>query len=105
MTKIQNLLTKYPDRVPIVLSSKTYIKGNPLRFIVPLNLTVTQFMVLLRTKIELKQEEAIFIFVKDIQTGQDIMVQSSVTMESLYSQYKDKDNLLNLFFEKEAVFG
>jgi hypothetical protein len=105
MTKIQNLLTKYPDRVPIVLSSKTYIKGNPLRFIVPLNLTVTQFMVLLRTKIELKQEEAIFIFVKDMQTGQDIMVQSSVTMESLYSQYKDKDNLLNLFFEKEAVFG
>jgi GABA(A) receptor-associated protein len=104
MPKIQNLLNKYPDRVPIVLFSKTYIK-NPLRFAVPLDLTITQFMVLLRTKIELKPEEAIFFFVKDNDTGQDIMVQSSVTIESLYSQYKDKDNLLNLFFEKEAVFG
>jgi hypothetical protein len=105
MTKIQNILNKYPDRIPIVLFSKTYIKGNPLKFIVPYELTITQFMVLLRTKIELKPEEAIFIFVKDTETGQDIMLQSSLTMDSLYSKYKDKEQLLNLFFEKEAVFG
>jgi GABA(A) receptor-associated protein len=105
MPKIQNLLNKYPDRVPIVITSKTYIKDNQLRFAVPQNLTITQFMVLLRTKIELKPEEAIFFFVKDNDTGQDIMVQSSVTIEYLYTQYKDKDSILNLFFEKEAVFG
>ena len=105
MTKIQNILNKYPDRIPIVLSSKTYLKGNPLKFIVPYDLTITKFMVLLRTKIELKPQEAIFLFVKDTDTGSDIMLQSSITMELLYTQYKDKEHLLNLFFEKEAVFG
>jgi len=105
MTKIQNLLNKYPDRIPIVLSSKTYLKDNPLKFIVPYDLTITKFMVLLRTKIELNPEEAIFLFVKDMETKQDIMIQSSATMELLYAQYKDKDLLLNIFFEKEAVFG
>ena len=67
--------------------------------------TISKFMVLLRTKIELKPEEAIFLFVKDTDTGADIMLQSSVTMELLYTQYKDKEHLLNIFFEKEAVFG
>jgi GABA(A) receptor-associated protein len=105
MTKIQNLLNKYPDRIPIVLSSKTYLKDNPLKFIVPYEQTIAQFMVLLRTKIQLKPEEAIFFFVKDTETGQDIMVQTSSTIEYLYTQYKDKDLLLNLFFEKESVFG
>ena len=50
-------------------------------------------------------EESIFVFVIDKITKKDILAPASITMDALYSQYKDDNLILNLYFEKEAVFG
>jgi hypothetical protein len=63
-------------------------------------------MKILRNKVSLKPEEAIFIFVKDKSLNNDaFMVPASSSIESIYNQYKDNNLVLNLIYEKEAVFG
>jgi hypothetical protein len=109
--KIEILLRKYPDRVPIIISSKS-IKHNVNRFITPLNMTISEFIVILRQKIQIVPSDAIYIFIKqkskntDNNTiNTDIMVQPSATIGTLYDMYKDDNMVLNILFEKEAVFG
>ncbi len=107
--KIEQLLFKHPDRIPIVISSVSHKEHGVNRFIVPVDMTVGGFMTLLRKKVELAATETIFIFIKKnndgtISTG-DIIATTSATLGSLYEQYKDDKLVLNLIYEKENVFG
>jgi GABA(A) receptor-associated protein len=107
--KIETLLKKYPDRVPIIITSRSInLKDNNTNntnFIVPSNITIAEFIIILRKRIKIYKEESIFMFVIDNITKKDIMVQSSITIDTLYSQYKDENLILNLYVEKESVFG
>ncbi len=109
--KIETLLKKYPNRVPIVITSRSINlkekenNTNNTNFIVPSNITIAEFLIILRKRIKIYNEEAIFMFVIDNITKKDIMVPSSSTIDSLYSQYKDENLILNLYVEKESVFG
>jgi GABA(A) receptor-associated protein len=108
--KIEEILRKYPDRIPIVISSKSFKSHDINRFIVPVDMTINQFMLILRNKTKLKEMEAIFIFVKDGNSKNkdntnEIIAPVSETLGSLYDKYKDEKLVLNLFYEKEAVFG
>jgi GABA(A) receptor-associated protein len=105
--KIEELINKHPNRIPIVISSKSFKEHNVNRFIVPIDMTVNQFMLILRNKTKIISTEAIFIFVKDYKKGNknDIIAPVSETIGSLYDKYKDDKLILNLFYEKEAVFG
>jgi GABA(A) receptor-associated protein len=109
--KIEQLLSKHPDRIPIVISSVSHKIHGINRFIVPLDMTVGGFMTLLRKKVELSVNESIFIFVKKNINSQssvskgDILAPTSATLGSLYEQHKDDKLVLNLAYEKENVFG
>ena len=128
--KVELLLKKYPDRLPIIISSSSIkIKNTHKRFIVPYDMTISQFMILLRQKIALGETEAIFIFIKPSKnesespapiesesepkqeteikytSGKDILVSPTTSIITLYNQYKDENLVLNLYFEKENVFG
>jgi hypothetical protein len=101
--KIEELLNKYPDRIPIIISSKSFETNSCNRFIVPLHMTIGQFISMLRNRTQIKQDESLFIFVKD--GNKDVIAPSSESLGSLYEKYKDSNLILNLFYEKEAVFG
>lgn len=109
--KIEQLLAKHQDRIPIVISSMSHKEHGINRFIVPLDMTVGGFMTLLRKKVGLGANESIFIFIKknpnsasSVSKG-DIMAPASVSLGSLYEQHKDDKLVLNLVYEKENVFG
>lgn len=128
--KVELLLKKYPDRLPIIISSSSIkIKNMHKRFIVPSDMTIAQFMLTLRQKIALGETEGIFIFIKPSKnesdspapiesesepkqeteikytSGKDILVSPTSSISSLYKEYKDNNLVLNLYFEKENVFG
>jgi hypothetical protein len=128
--KVELLLKKYTDRLPVIISSSSIkIKNKESRFIVPSDMTISQFMIILRQKISLGSTEAIFIFIKSpnnklasetnpvslsdsektndakFVSGKDIMVSPTSSIITLYNQYKDENLVLNLYFEKENVFG
>ena len=123
--KVEQMMLKNPDRVPIIISSNSF-KIDKLKYIVPNSITIGELMIMLRKKNNIDPQEAIFLFIKDNNTqprnekeinnkskskikskkeNEGILVPSSSTLGTLHQQHKDENLILHIFFEKEAVFG
>ena len=63
------------------------------------DITITQYMYLLRKKFNIKPEESLFIFINDT------VPTSTTLMSYLYYKHKDKDGFLYISVLKENVFG
>ncbi|VDO49590.1 unnamed protein product [Schistosoma margrebowiei] len=77
----QNIRKKYPSSVPVIVEKSPRARVGNLeknKYLVPSDLTVGQFYFLIRKKIQLNPEEALFFFVKDI------IPPTSATMGALY---------------------
>ncbi|CAO2624784.1 Gamma-aminobutyric acid receptor-associated protein-like 2 [Lemmus lemmus] len=61
------------------------------KYLVPSDITVAQFMWLIRKRIQLPSEKAIFL--------------SSLTMGQLYEKEKDEDGFLYVAYSGEDTFG
>lgn len=69
------------------------------KYLVPTDLTVGQFYFLIRKRIQLRPEEAIFFFIHNM------VPPTSSTMGSLYNQYRDEDFFLYVHYSDENVYG
>ena len=94
---------KYIDRIPIICeksSTQTQLPDiDKHKYLVPKDLTLGQFMHVIRKRMNLKAEEAIFLFVSN-----NIPSSSSIVSD-LYNRYKDPDGFLYMQYAKENVFG
>jgi len=106
--KIDELKHRHPDRVPVIVCD---VKNVSNKFIVPINMNVAEFLVILRKKVDLTPQESIYIFIKknikntNTNTQQVIIPATSLTIGTIYSEHKDENGILNLIYDKEAVFG
>jgi GABA(A) receptor-associated protein len=66
---------------------------------VPADLTVGQFVYVIRKRIKLSAEKAIFIFVKDQ------LPPAAALMSSIYEEHKDEDGFLYITYSGENTFG
>ncbi|MBZ3870053.1 Chymotrypsinogen B2, partial [Sciurus carolinensis] len=69
------------------------------KYLVPSDITVAQFMWIIRKRIQLPSEKAIFLFVDKT------VPQSSLTMVQLYEKEKDEDGFLYVAYSGENTFG
>ncbi|XP_074654415.1 gamma-aminobutyric acid receptor-associated protein-like 2 isoform X1 [Tubulanus polymorphus] len=91
-TKIRN---KYPDRIPVIVEKapKSSIKDiDKTQFLVPSDLTVAQFMYIIRKRIELPPEKAMFLFVDKV------LPTTSSTMGAIYEEHRDEDSFLYIAY-------
>ena len=112
--EMSRIRTKYPDRIPIIVSKDPNCKLNNIikeKYLVPQDLTIGQFIVIIRNKASLSAEEAINLFIIDYENNQ-ILVQSSATVASVYNKYvsefknsKNYDGYLYFVYTSENVFG
>jgi GABA(A) receptor-associated protein len=96
------ILVKYSDKIPIICEKANQhnlpdIEKN--KYLVPHDITVGQFMYIIRQKIKLKPEEALYLFV-----GGKI-VSNSALISSIYETEKDDDGFLYVLYSKENTFG
>tara|TARA_B100000575_G_C22747031_1_gene446115 strand:- start:37 stop:393 length:357 start_codon:yes stop_codon:yes gene_type:complete len=98
------ILTKYPDRIPCILE-KSNINSNQLptidksKFLIPGDLRMSQFMFVIRKRINIKPDQAIFIFCN----GQILL--NHLELSDIYAKYKSEDNYLYLQYSGESTFG
>ncbi|KAH8287702.1 hypothetical protein KR054_011722 [Drosophila jambulina] len=113
---------KYPDRVPeaangkkaqlkIIIPDKGFMviveKAPKARigdldkkkYLVPSDLTVGQFYFLIRKRIHLRPEDALFFFVNNV------IPPTSATMGSLYQEHHEEDYFLYIAYSDENVYG
>jgi len=69
------------------------------RYLVPSDLTVGQFVYVIRKRIKLSAEKAIFIFVDNV------LPPTGELMSSVYEDKKDEDGFLYITYSGENTFG
>lgn len=99
----QSVRRKYPDRVPCVVEVRqgdpSGIKLDKKKYLVPSDVTLSQFSFVLRKRMRLTPEKAIFLMINDT------MVSGSTTMMEAYSRYKDESEFLHVLISSENTFG
>jgi len=94
--------TKYPDRIPVICerANKSSMEiMEKVKFLIPYDLTVGQFMYVIRKRLKLPSEKAIFLFVNGS------FKQNSAHLSSVYEDEHDNDGFLYVVYSDENVFG
>jgi GABA(A) receptor-associated protein len=98
--KIKN---KYPNNIPVIAEKgKNSSLSGPQRhkFLVQEDMTLSQFMVVLRKRVKLNSEDALFVYLEG-----NTLAPTSETMASLSKDYGDKDGFLYIIYCSENTFG
>merc|ERR1712097_22109 len=99
----EKIRKKHPDRIPVICeraAGSDIPEVDRKKYLVPQELTVGQFVYVVRKRLRLPPEKAIFIFVNGVlpSTGAALMSQ-------MYKDYKDPDGFLYVTYSGENVFG
>lgn len=101
---VDKILIRYPNKVPVYVKKSKNDKNlkdiEKNKFIVPNDITVGQFLTIIRKRINLNHEMALFIFINDT-----ILPLQSETMKNLYYEHRNEDGLLELQYCGENTFG
>jgi len=124
-----NRLThKYPDRIPVIIEKNEHIVLENYKYLLPKNITISQFMSIIRTKMNIASKQALFTFVKSYSSSKEsysslkesynsqkesynsqkesyILVPMSETIENIYNVHKNRDGFLYIKFGIENTFG
>ncbi|ORY23604.1 light chain 3 [Neocallimastix californiae] len=85
---------KYVDRIPCIVekAERSQIQDiDKNKFLVPSSLTIGQFMYVIRKRLKLQQEDAIFLFVNGV------IPPVANIMSVVYEEHKDEDVILNFY--------
>lgn len=97
------IVKKYPGRVPVFvfrLKGTTEIPDIPKhKYLVPSDLTVGNFIYMIRKQLKLTPEKALYVFIGNT------LPMSSLTMSEIYSMHKSEDGALRMFYTSENTFG
>lgn len=92
---------KFPDRVPVIVEvgSTDLPVLDKNKYLIPRDLTVGQFIYILRKRIKLSPENAIFVFVNNK------LPATSETIGNIYEKEKEPDNFAYFLVKSETTFG
>lgn len=103
--RMDELRVRYPGRIPVFVSkskscTNTRIADISRKFLVPMELTVAEFVSVLRKKIVIKATDAIYLFVGNS------LPPGTYTFGQLDTMYRDPAmNALLIEYAGEASFG
>ena len=99
----ERIRKKFPDRIPVIVERSKSCTNVPTidkqKYLVPSDLTVGQFVYVIRKRIKLTSEQAIFVFVGNY------LPPTASMMSALYETHKDTDSFLYVTYSGENTFG
>jgi GABA(A) receptor-associated protein len=99
------IMKKYTDRIPVICEKNIRDTSIPdidkHKYLVPHDLTVGQFIYVVRKRIRLPANSALFLFVGDHNT----LLPNNLYMDEIYARYRNLDGFLYIMYSKENVFG
>jgi len=101
--KASIILKQHSDRIPVVVECSEQLQSmHPLKknkFIVPFELTLAQFIFVIRKHMKLDPSYAIFVFINNK------LHPSTAIMGDLYAGQKNEDGFMYLDVFQESTFG
>lgn len=103
-TEAKRVLEKYPDRIPIICERSTKASSDcPIidkrKYLVPRDLTIGQFLYVIRKRLRLLPEKGLFLFVNGT------IPPTTSLINEVYDKHKDLDGYLYISYAQENVFG
>lgn len=100
-TESNTMLTRFPERIPVIVERKNeqILKIDKRKFMTPKLLTMGQFIFIIRKRMKLSSEQAIFIFTKNK------LINQNTTIRDVYQEDCDEDGFLYLYYDFENTFG
>ena len=95
----EKIKSKYPQRVPIIVDCKEEINLDKNKYIVPNDLTVGQFIYILKKSIQINNEQTIFLLCNNK------LITATEIISNLYHKQKDSDGFLYIIICLENTFG
>jgi GABA(A) receptor-associated protein len=96
------IIEKYPNRIPVIVEIS---RGNDIgdldkqKYLVPNDLTVGQFSYIIRKRVKLPAEKAIYL------TVNGSIPTTAAMMQSIYVKHRDDDGFLYIIISGENSFG
>ncbi len=100
------IMKKNPDKIPIICEKDPRCKLKDLskhKYLINKALEVGPFASNIRSKLELPQEEALFLIVK--KNGKDHALTFGETFAQVYTKYKSDDHFLHILYTSEIFWG
>ena len=96
------IMVKYPDRIPIIvekINNSSAPNIDKHKYLVPKDLTIGQFIYVIRKRINLKPEQALFIFINNT------LPPTTELLSNMYKNHKEKCGFLFVKYGTENCFG
>ena len=97
------ILQKYPDKIPIICEKyerdKSEFKLDKSKFLINNDMTMGQFMYVIRKRIKIDSKQALFMFCNNT------LVPGNMMLNEVYNNHKDEDGFLYIQFSLENTFG
>ena len=104
ISECKKIREKYPDRIPIIIEKSSTNSGripdlDKHKFLVPSDITIGQFMYVLRQRIKIPSKVGMFLFINNK------MLSTSTLIGGVYEEEKNIDDFLYIVFSGENTFG
>lgn len=97
-----HIINKYPDRLPVIVEK---ILGSDIqdidknKYLVPNDLTIGQFIFVIRKRINLREEQGIFLSINNT------LPPISALFSQIYKEHVDPCGFLYIKYSSESTFG
>jgi len=100
----RRIMNKYPDKIPIICERSNITSNDcpyidKTKYLTPNDLTLGQFLYIIRKRMKLSPEKALFL-----STNNNIL-NSTQMLNYIYENYKDDDGFLYITYSFENIFG
>jgi len=98
----KRIMEKYPDRRPIIVEkciNSNIDEIDKKKYLVPMDISIGKFIYVIRKRMKLTPEKAIYVFIKNV------IPPSASLISSLYDSSADVDGFLYITFSAENTFG
>lgn len=102
VAQYKKVIESHPNKIPVIVerAGRTAIPDiDKSKYLVPGDLTVAQFMYLIRKRIKLANDQALFIYI-----GGHLPASGALFSE-IYQEHKDEDGFLYVLYTGESSFG
>lgn len=101
--EFKRIMRKFNDRIPIICEKNQLDFYCPdidkHKYLVPQDITIGQFMFVIRKRINLNANDTLFLFINNS------IFSSNVTINSIYDANKNEDGFLYITYSRENTFG
>ena len=100
---INEIMIRYPDRVPVIVTrnkNKTTPEIDKHKYLVPMDITVGQFLFVIRKRMSLPPDRALFLFIDGD------LINNSEHVGIVYERHRSKKDLcLHIVYSCENTLG